>query len=98
MSSSSWVASGCCVDIDDGGRWSDGVVEEPSHARDRGGIDQGVEAAVHRLDQTWARAAGRPGCGGARGGTSCRGGSGVEKLATLGCRRSGAEAGFTGRR
>jgi hypothetical protein len=55
---SSWVADRHCADVDDGGRWLGGGVEEPGHARDRGGIDQGVEdgrgveAAARRLDRT----------------------------------------------
>jgi hypothetical protein len=63
----SWVADKHCADINNGGRWLGGGVVEPGHARDRGGIDQGVEAAVRRLDRTWAGAAGRPGRGGAGG-------------------------------
>jgi hypothetical protein len=52
---------------------------------DRGVEDgQGVEAVTRWLDQTGAGVTGLPGCGGARGGTDCSGGSGVEEPATPG--------------
>jgi hypothetical protein len=57
--------------------------------------DRGVEAAAWRFDQTGAGATGRPGCGGARGGTGCRGGGGVEEPATLGCSWTVAVGGRT---
>jgi hypothetical protein len=97
----SWVADRHCADINNGGRWLGGGVVEPGHARDRGGIDQGVEdghgieAAVHRLDRTGARATGRPGHGGARGGASCRRGTDMEEPATPGCSWTGAVGGQT---
>jgi hypothetical protein len=84
----SCVADRHCADVDDGGRWLGGDVEEPGRAGDRGGIDQGmedgwgIEAAVRQLDRTGAGVTGRPGRGGAQGGTGYRGGNGVEELAT----------------
>jgi hypothetical protein len=50
LSSSSWVGDGCCADINDGGRWSSGVMEESGHAGDRGGMDRGVELAARQHD------------------------------------------------
>jgi hypothetical protein len=70
-------------------------VEEPGHARDRGGTDWGMEAVARRLDRTWAGAAGRPGRGGARGGAGCRGGGGVEELTMSGCWRTSGRASGT---
>jgi hypothetical protein len=99
LSSSSWVAGGHYADVNDGGRWSGSGVEEPGHARDRGGTDQGVEdgrgveAAARRLDRTRVGATGWPGRGGAQGGTGCRGGDDVEEPATSGCRRIGTVGG-----
>jgi hypothetical protein len=67
LSSSSWVAGGHYADVNDGDRWSGSGVEEPGYARDRGGMDQGVEdgrgveAAARRLDRTRAGATGWPG-------------------------------------
>jgi hypothetical protein len=90
-----------CADVNDGGQWLGGGVEEPGHAGDRGGTDQGVqdgrgvEAAVCWLDQTRAGVTGRLGCGGARRGTGYRGGSGVEEPATSGCNWIGAVGGRT---
>jgi hypothetical protein len=92
----SWVADRHCTDVDDGGRWLGSDVEEPGRARDRGGTDRGVEygrgieAATRWLDQTGAGATGRPGRGGARGGTGCRGGGSVEEPAMPGCSWTGA--------
>jgi hypothetical protein len=88
----SWVADRQCVDVDDGGQWLGGSVEEPGRAGDRGGTDwsveeedgRGVEAVARRLDRTGAGATGRPGRGGAQGGTGCRGGGDMEEPATPG--------------
>jgi hypothetical protein len=92
----SWVADRHCANIDDGGRWLGGSVEEPGRAGDRGGTDRGVEdsrgveVVARWLDRTGARATGRPGHGGAQGGTGYRGGGSMEELATLGCSWTGA--------
>jgi hypothetical protein len=37
--SPSWVADRHCTDVDVGGRWLGGDVEEPGHAEDRCGIE-----------------------------------------------------------
>jgi hypothetical protein len=97
----SWVADRHCTDVDDGGRWLGGGMKELGHARDRGGTDRGVEdgrgveVVAHRLDRTGAGATGRPGRGGARGVTGCRGGGGVEEPATPSCSWTGAVGGRT---
>jgi hypothetical protein len=36
---SSWMANRHCADVNDGGQWLGGSVEEPRHAGDRGGTD-----------------------------------------------------------
>jgi hypothetical protein len=58
-----------CADVNDGGWLLGGGVEEPRRVGDRGDTDQGVEAVTRRLDRTGAGVTGRPGRGGARGGT-----------------------------
>jgi hypothetical protein len=91
-----WVADRHCTDVDDGGQWLGGGVEQAGHARDRGGTDRGmedgwgVEASARRLDRIGTRATGWSGHGGVRGDAGCRGGSGVEEPATPGCSWTGA--------
>jgi hypothetical protein len=95
----SWVADRHCADIDNDDWWLGNDVEEPGRDGDRGGTDRGVEddrgveVAAPQLDRTGAGATGRPGCGGAQGGTGCRGGGGVEEPATPGCSWTGAVGG-----
>jgi hypothetical protein len=87
----SWLTDRHCADVDDGGRWLSGGVEEAGRVGDRGGTnqsvedDQGVEVAAQRLNWTGTKATGRPGRGGAQGGADCRGGSGMEEPDTPGC-------------
>jgi hypothetical protein len=62
--------------------------------------DWDIEAAARQLDRTGAAVTSRPACGGVRGGTSCRGGGGVEDgrgVEVAVCWLDQTEAGVTGR-